>query len=141
MKRCALCKGMSRIYCESDMANLCWDCDAKVHSANFLVARHSRSLLCNVCRFPVPWSASGARLSPTFSMCEKCYKMSCTTEEAADQNDVKNYDEIEEEVAENVVVPSSLTPPPPAPAASSSSSEELTRGDRRVVIKRMRKKF
>ncbi|XAR68063.1 hypothetical protein NMG60_11003062 [Bertholletia excelsa] len=72
MRRCELCKSAARMYCESDQASLCWDCDAKVHSANFLVARHSRSLLCYVCQSQTAWSASGARLGPTVSVCESC---------------------------------------------------------------------
>ncbi|KAG6754768.1 hypothetical protein POTOM_040562 [Populus tomentosa] len=51
MKRCELCDSLAKVYCESDQANLCWDCDANVHSANFLVAKHSRSLL-------FPWSST-----------------------------------------------------------------------------------
>lgn len=72
MKGCELCGCPARMYCESDQASLCWDCDAKVHGANFLVARHSRSLLCHVCRSPTPWRASGAKLGHTVSVCERC---------------------------------------------------------------------
>ncbi|MQM19429.1 hypothetical protein Taro_052433 [Colocasia esculenta] len=55
------------MYCESDQASLCWECDGKVHGANFLVARHMRSLLCRSCQAPTPWRASGSRLAPTLS--------------------------------------------------------------------------
>ncbi|KAJ4980897.1 hypothetical protein NE237_031734 [Protea cynaroides] len=72
MKECELCNHPARMYCESDQASLCWDCDAKVHSANFLVARHSRSLLCDVCQSPTPWNASGSKLGPTVAVCERC---------------------------------------------------------------------
>ncbi|XP_059277814.1 zinc finger protein CONSTANS-LIKE 9-like [Lycium ferocissimum] len=72
MKNCELCNGLARIYCESDHANLCWDCDMKVHSANFLVAKHSRSLLCHVCQSPTAWSATGAKIGRTVSVCERC---------------------------------------------------------------------
>lgn len=71
-KRCALCKVPARAFCESDQATLCWDCDAKVHGANFLVARHSRTLLCHACQAPTPWRASGARLGHTVSVCDAC---------------------------------------------------------------------
>ncbi|KAL7000257.1 hypothetical protein U1Q18_001405 [Sarracenia purpurea var. burkii] len=74
MKSCELCKSAARMYCESDQASLCWDCDAKVHSANFLVARHSRSLLCHVCQSPTAWNASGLKLGPTVSVCESCVR-------------------------------------------------------------------
>uniref|UniRef100_A0A1D1XIE7 Putative zinc finger protein CONSTANS-LIKE 11 n=1 Tax=Anthurium amnicola TaxID=1678845 RepID=A0A1D1XIE7_9ARAE len=71
-KQCELCNQPARIYCESDQASLCWDCDAKVHGANFLVARHTRCLLCRSCQSPTPWRASGSRLGPTVSVCERC---------------------------------------------------------------------
>lgn len=60
------------MYCESDQASLCWECDAKVHAANFLVARHTRTLLCHHCNAPTPWSASGPNLGPTLSVCHLC---------------------------------------------------------------------
>ncbi|CAN1232138.1 B-box domain protein 31 [Linum perenne] len=94
MKRCELCKSMARTFCESDQASLCWSCDAKVHGANFLVARHSRTLLCHLCQSPTPWQAAGAKLGHTVSFCLRC------------------------------VVPwasSDSTPPPPAESSSSSS--------------------
>ncbi|CBI17993.3 unnamed protein product, partial [Vitis vinifera] len=125
MKGCELCGCPARMYCESDQASLCWDCDAKVHGANFLVARHSRSLLCHVCRSPTPWRASGAKLGHTVSVCERC------DDEYDDDDDVEDEEEEEEEDddfggddedGDNQVVPWSSTPPPPE--ASSSSSEE-----------------
>ncbi|CAJ1978622.1 unnamed protein product [Sphenostylis stenocarpa] len=58
--------------CDSDQAKLCWDCDEKVHSANFLVAKHSRVLLCRLCHSPTPWKASGTKLTPTVSFCHRC---------------------------------------------------------------------
>lgn len=73
-KNCELCKGAARVLCESDQARLCWSCDAKVHSANFLVARHVRSLLCHSCHSPTAWSGSGHKLGRTISICEPCVK-------------------------------------------------------------------
>jgi hypothetical protein len=61
------------MFCESDQASLCWDCDEKVHSANFLVAKHCRTLLCQVCQSPTPWKSSGSKLAPTVSVCESCF--------------------------------------------------------------------
>lgn len=72
-RSCELCSKAARMYCESDEARLCWDCDEKVHSANFLVAKHSRSLLCHVCHSPTPWKASGTKLGPTVSVCDGCF--------------------------------------------------------------------
>ncbi|KAL0798377.1 hypothetical protein Bca101_053552 [Brassica carinata] len=71
-KKCDLCDGVARMYCESDQASLCWDCDGKVHGANFLVAKHTRCLLCTACQSLTPWKATGLRLGPTFSVCEPC---------------------------------------------------------------------
>ncbi|OWM78596.1 hypothetical protein CDL15_Pgr002767 [Punica granatum] len=73
MRSCALCKVQAKTFCESDQAALCWDCDAKVHGANFLVARHSRTLLCHACQCPTPWTASGAKLGHTVSVCDDCF--------------------------------------------------------------------
>ncbi|XP_074589490.1 uncharacterized protein LOC141845322 [Curcuma longa] len=72
VKKCELCDSPARIHCESDQANLCWDCDAKVHGANFLVARHSRCLLCRRCQSLTPWRAEGSRLGGTVSVCQPC---------------------------------------------------------------------
>lgn len=71
-KQCELCDLPARMFCESDQASLCWECDAKVHGANFLVARHCRLLLCRSCQAPTPWRASGSRLGSTVSVCSKC---------------------------------------------------------------------
>lgn len=71
-KKCDLCDGVARMYCESDQASLCWNCDGKVHGANFLVAKHARCLLCTSCQSLTPWKATGLRLGPTFSVCESC---------------------------------------------------------------------
>ncbi|KAL2476163.1 B box-type domain-containing protein [Abeliophyllum distichum] len=152
-KGCELCSNPARMFCESDQASLCWDCDEKVHGANFLVAKHSRSLLCHVCQSPTSWKAAGLKLGPTVSICHTCAESQVTTqrrngdeeEEDGDSqesetdgeeyySDSDGYDyvedeEDEEEDGENQVVPwsnSSYTPPsplPPPPVASSSSSD------------------
>ncbi|KAK7389464.1 hypothetical protein VNO78_24534 [Psophocarpus tetragonolobus] len=48
-KACELCDQQACLYCPSDSAFLCSNCDAAVHAANFLVARHLRHLLCSKC--------------------------------------------------------------------------------------------
>lgn len=70
---CELCEKRAMIDCDSDQAKLCWDCDRKVHSANFLVAKHTRVLLCRLCNSPTPWKASGPTLPPTLSLCHSCH--------------------------------------------------------------------
>ncbi|KAH9609047.1 hypothetical protein KSS87_007661 [Heliosperma pusillum] len=51
-KTCEFC-GAPRpiIYCQADGAFLCLSCDSKVHSANALSSRHTRTLLCDSCRY------------------------------------------------------------------------------------------
>ncbi|XP_010533515.1 PREDICTED: zinc finger protein CONSTANS-LIKE 9 [Tarenaya hassleriana] len=77
-KKCELCGGVARMYCESDQASLCWDCDHKVHGANFLVAKHTRCLLCSSCQCPTPWKATGPRLGPIVSACDSCVSLENT---------------------------------------------------------------
>lgn len=148
MKNCELCKELARVHCESDRANLCWSCDYKVHSANFLVARHSRNLLCRVCQSPTPWTASGLNLGPTVSVCDICVQncnklnsdeeIQVTNEDEDVQTDMESdnfddddedeeyYDEEEDtDFEDNQVVPwSPSTPPPPSAANSPSNSDE-----------------
>ncbi|XP_062087386.1 zinc finger protein CONSTANS-LIKE 4-like isoform X2 [Humulus lupulus] len=153
MKKCELCDSPAKMYCDSDRASLCWDCDARVHSANFLVAKHSRTLLCRVCQSLTPWSGSGPKLSPTVSVCQNCVK-GCyqndtriqpndneEEEGEEDDDDDDDYEDDSEEDTdedvsnddgggrdedndeENQVVPWTNNPPPPVPSSSSSSGE------------------
>ncbi|XP_057544129.1 zinc finger protein CONSTANS-LIKE 3-like [Amaranthus tricolor] len=71
-RKCELCSNLATIFCESDQAILCYECDSKVHGANFLVAKHLRTLLCHVCQSPTLWSGSGPKFGPTFSVCPTC---------------------------------------------------------------------
>ncbi|KAL2472862.1 zinc finger protein CONSTANS-LIKE 12-like [Forsythia ovata] len=150
-KGCELCSNPARMYCESDQASLCWNCDEKVHSANFLVAKHSRNLLCHVCQSSTSWKASGLKIGPTVCICHVCADGEnggsrrrqanqeeededyCEVLQESEDDDEQYYseDEEEEEVeeGENQVVPwssSSSTPfsQPAVPAASSSGSED-----------------
>ncbi|XP_019193775.1 PREDICTED: zinc finger protein CONSTANS-LIKE 4-like [Ipomoea nil] len=150
MKICELCKGVARMYCESDQANLCWSCDSKVHSANFLVERHSRRLLCHVCQSPTAWSASGSRLGSMVSTCERCFESGARSgpeaEVSREENEFEDEDEDDDEVEEEddddeidsediQVVPWSSTPPPPA---ASSSSDDSLLTEREVSGKQLR---
>lgn len=48
--RCDHCAtAQAVIYCKSDLAKLCLNCDVHVHSANPLSRRHTRSLICEKC--------------------------------------------------------------------------------------------
>ncbi|GAB2227623.1 hypothetical protein Droror1_Dr00009449 [Drosera rotundifolia] len=69
---CELCEKKARMYCESDKARLCFDCDRKVHVANFLIAKHCRTLLCHLYRSLAPWKATGPNLGSVVSLCHDC---------------------------------------------------------------------
>lgn len=133
--KCTLCEGEARMFCESDEAMLCWDCDTRVHGANFLVARHMRTLLCQSCRAPTTWKASGARLAPTISLCSNCcFRGGDThTPHVASEADEAQIEEVEEEEeGENQVVPWGLMPvsgmvTPPGASWSSSNGSTLKR--------------
>lgn len=107
------------MYCESDQASLCWDCDSKVHGANFLVTKHTRTLLCYDCRSLTPWTCSGPKLVPTISICENCVR--CSSRNGGEEgilcnsDDERDDDEEEEEEKdeENQVVPRVTVSPPP----------------------------
>lgn len=158
MKNCELCKcSAARIYCESDQASLCWTCDAKVHSANFLVARHSRTLLCQSCKSHTPWSASGEKLGRTVSLCDRCIRRSSkeidgegerreesqggndddfesgSDDYSDDEEEEEEDDNQSEEDGDNQVVPLSLTSPPPT--ASLSSNGEVSDSEVFIFLK------
>ncbi|KAF5742221.1 zinc finger protein CONSTANS-LIKE 2-like [Tripterygium wilfordii] len=133
MTKCELCNSSAKMYCESDQARLCWDCDAKVHGANFLVAKHSRTLLCHLCHSYTPWAGSGPKLTPTVSVCSSCINSCNGTQEIVDveerqtdgDTDIEGDDEEEDEDSvisadeeeddeeeDNQVVPGSSMPVP-----------------------------
>ncbi|XP_062192837.1 zinc finger protein CONSTANS-LIKE 4-like [Phragmites australis] len=138
---CELCGAAARVYCSADEATLCWGCDAQVHGANFLVARHARALLCRGCARPTPWRAAGPRLGPTASLCDRCVRRGAGVggdeemtgegdghgDEEDDDSEDEEEDEEEEGEGENQVVPwaeeAEATPPPVASSTSSSSRE------------------
>lgn len=65
------------IYCKSDSAKLCLNCDVNVHSANPLSQRHTRSILCQKC-FLQPTVVHC--LNEKVSLCQGCHwtASSCT---------------------------------------------------------------
>ncbi|WOL18299.1 hypothetical protein Cni_G27093 [Canna indica] len=71
---CELCGREAVLVCTPDAAFLCWACDATVHSANFLAARHVRWLACGGChRLDSARRVSGARPEPVRSLCSSCH--------------------------------------------------------------------
>ncbi|KAM7249999.1 hypothetical protein ACFE04_021882 [Oxalis oulophora] len=133
MKRCELCSHGARMFCESDQASLCWTCDEKIHAANFLVAKHTRTLLCHLCHAPTTWTASGPKLTPTLSVCDTCVdthnekqheeEISNEDEEESEESDDEFTDEEEEDV-ENQVVPWTMEASVAVPTPMSSSTSE-----------------
>ncbi|XP_054781646.1 B-box zinc finger protein 32 [Prosopis cineraria] len=69
---CELCNQEAYLYCDSDSAFLCWKCDAKVHDANFLVARHFREVLCCNCKCFAGRQVSGSVPPFEISTCPSC---------------------------------------------------------------------
>ncbi|XP_078438535.1 uncharacterized protein LOC144708949 [Wolffia australiana] len=70
---CELCGAPAALRCEPDAAFLCWTCDARVHGANFLVARHARRPICTHCGGAAEAAAvSGPKLSPARFVCAPC---------------------------------------------------------------------
>ncbi|XP_019465187.1 PREDICTED: putative zinc finger protein CONSTANS-LIKE 11 isoform X2 [Lupinus angustifolius] len=57
------------VYCKSDSARLCLNCDVSVHGANALSYRHSRSVLCNKCNSQ---SAIVYCMDEKVSLCQGC---------------------------------------------------------------------
>nr|UOF76515.1 CONSTANS-like protein [Olimarabidopsis pumila] len=58
------------IYCKSDLAKLCLNCDVLVHSANPLSHRHTRSLICQRC---LSQPAVIRCLNDKVSYCQGCH--------------------------------------------------------------------
>ncbi|CAL9107886.1 unnamed protein product [Musa textilis] len=156
VKQCELCDRPARMHCESDQASLCWECDARVHGANFLVSRHSRCLLCQSCQSPTPWRAEGARPGYAVSTCERCATEGrmdggadggrggvgvaeedegegggeeADEDEDEDEEDEEPEDDGVDEEGENQVVPWSMTPPPVSSSSSSEEEQEAGRGE------------
>ncbi|XP_047307281.1 zinc finger protein CONSTANS-LIKE 3-like [Impatiens glandulifera] len=130
MKICELCNAPARMYCDSDQAFICLDCDSRVHSANFLVAKHIRNLLCRVCQSSTPWKASGPSLGLIVSMCIRCV-------DGYDRMKVlrsgKQYEEEIQVVPLSSDQDQSQSQSPPAAASSSSCLDSSNR-----ILKRMR---
>ncbi|QCD76670.1 zinc finger protein CONSTANS [Vigna unguiculata] len=146
MRKCDLCNSPAKLSCESDQASLCWECDAKVHSANFLVTKHPRILLCHVCQSLTAWHGTGPKFVPTISVCNTCVNNNSESgsrqnHDDDDDDDDDDADEMEDHVEndegsaeeddeENQVVPWTSTPPPPPPPASTSSNSVATSSTR-----------
>lgn len=96
-RTCELCNQEASLYCPSDSAFLCSNCDATVHEANFLVARHLRYSICNKCnrfstRRPTCLSCSPEKNIPSDSLTcsSSSAESSCATSTAKpSENNIK----------------------------------------------------
>ncbi|CAL0303807.1 unnamed protein product [Lupinus luteus] len=113
-EKCELCENKATVHCDSDEANLCWGCDEIVHSANFLVEKHTRVLLCRICNSHTQWKACGAKLIPLASLCQRCMVdgdggySSDDVDEDEDEDDDSEKEDQEENQVVPVYSPSSL---------------------------------
>ncbi|PKA67063.1 Zinc finger protein CONSTANS-LIKE 4 [Apostasia shenzhenica] len=71
-RECELCDREASLYCEADAAFLCWACDAQVHGANFLVARHVRAISCSGCGEMAAGNVNGPGSAPIRALCRSC---------------------------------------------------------------------
>lgn len=69
---CELCGESATLRCNADDADLCWKCDAEVHSANYLMARHMRLVLCSGCKADTECRTSGPSPCPLARSCADC---------------------------------------------------------------------
>ncbi|OIW12078.1 hypothetical protein TanjilG_15318 [Lupinus angustifolius] len=128
-KKCELCNFPATTFCDSDQATLCWNCDSKVHTANFLVARHTRTLLCHTCHSLTPWKASGATTGNAVSLCVGCAGGTRIHGDEGEESEGDNGDELErlEEDGDNQVVPWSSTATAPPDCKLFGSEGSVTR--------------
>lgn len=75
-KLCELCNDQAALFCPSDSAFLCFQCDVKVHQANFLVARHLRVILCSQCNSVTKNRFSLSSPPPRPALCPSCSRNS-----------------------------------------------------------------
>ncbi|KAL5699602.1 hypothetical protein ACHQM5_030482 [Ranunculus cassubicifolius] len=78
---CELCNGVASLYCVSDSAFLCSNCDSKVHGANFLVARHVRRSICCKCQ-----EFDGNRICGSVFKTRKQFCRSCSPQDSDDDH-------------------------------------------------------
>lgn len=94
-RTCELCNQQASLYCPSDSAFLCSKCDATVHEANFLVARHLRYSFCIKCnrfstRRPTCLSCSPENNIPSDSLTSSSSaESSCATSTAKPSENIK----------------------------------------------------
>ncbi|XP_058751181.1 B-box domain protein 30-like [Vicia villosa] len=125
-KKCELCKSPAKLFCESDQASLCWECDTRVHTANFIVTKHQRFLLCHICQSLTAWHGTGPKFVPTMSLCDYCVSLTNNNNDHRDDDDDDDDDDEDtdedDDDEENQVVPWKSTPPPPVSSCSSNSA-------------------
>lgn len=94
---CDLCHHhQPSVYCGSDSAFLCLDCDYQVHTANFLVARHVRVSIrksyhshCDGCDDDDVLSSSSSSSSSSSTICSNVKRTTSTTTSLSGSDDWK----------------------------------------------------
>lgn len=127
--------GVAAAYCEADGARLCWRCDAAVHRANFLVARHIRALLCAACGGATPWRPAGPRLAPSKALCLPCLGIESSDIVDDGSEAFDDTSDVEEEEIEEQVVPGTAAAPSPD-SSSSDGTDEILSYERRIKRRR-----
>lgn len=89
IRACELCNAEAVVFCPSDAAFLCCNCDAKVHGANFLVARHLRRTVCSTCDTFTGDFISGAAAPP--NSCPSCAPASSSLSSTSTTSPEKEY--------------------------------------------------
>ncbi|GER31587.1 CONSTANS-like zinc finger protein [Striga asiatica] len=84
---CGVAKAV--VYCKSDSAALCLQCDGYIHSANALSRRHARSLLCDTC---ASRAAAVRCLDGGLSLCHACSAASTAAADRRRRVDLGIYD-------------------------------------------------
>ncbi|CAA0825078.1 Zinc finger protein CONSTANS-LIKE 12 [Striga hermonthica] len=84
---CGVAKAV--VYCKSDSAALCLQCDGYIHSANALSRRHPRSLLCDTC---ASRAAAVRCLDRGLSLCHACSAASTAAADRLRRVDLGIYD-------------------------------------------------
>ncbi|XP_057769795.1 B-box zinc finger protein 32-like [Salvia miltiorrhiza] len=127
VRLCELCNAKAAVFCPSDAAFLCWTCDAKVHEANFLVARHVRLGVCSNCRSFTADLVAGVGPRPSAN-CRSC------PPESAEEDDLGSISS----TSSSACASSTTTSPPEKVYSGDSSSSSRRRTSSRPRVGRLK---
>uniref|UniRef100_A0A2P2P570 Zinc finger family protein n=1 Tax=Rhizophora mucronata TaxID=61149 RepID=A0A2P2P570_RHIMU len=126
---CELCNQEATLYCGSDAAFLCFDCDSNVHNANFIVARHIRRLICPHCMSPTENALSSTR-SPSRRRltCHFCSSVDASGEEP----DTISCSSSSSSTLSLAGMSSTQSQPPVRKTGSCGSASDVTGGNKNI---------